>query len=114
VPRVASGTVRAGTTAGRGRYRLAMAQLDLQRIQALVEEAIDSGASTVAEIHKAVAAAPLEVLEQIEPLSAAAGTAREISDWSIGAVYDAIRQVNEQVGVFAEELLRTRSEASGS
>ena len=79
--------------------------VDAQRIQALVEEAIDNGATSVEEIHQAVAAAPLEVLGQIEPLSGAAAAAQDVASRSIGAVYDTIRQVNEQVGILAERLL---------
>ena len=84
--------------------------LDAQRIQALVEEAIDNGATSVEEIHRAVAAAPREVLGQIEPLSGPAATAQDLTARSIGAVYDTIRRVNEQVGVFAEQILMTQGE----
>lgn len=84
-----------------------MADLDLARIQALVEEAIDHGASTVGEIHQAIAAAPLEALGQLEPLEAVAGKAQDVAERSIGAVYDTIRRVNEQVGILAERLLTT-------
>ena len=82
-----------------------MPALDLKKLQALVEEAIDQGASTVGEIHQAVAAAPLELLANIEPLQGAADQAQDLTKRSIGAVYDTIRQVNEQVGVLAETLL---------
>jgi hypothetical protein len=80
-------------------------QLDLARLQSLVEEAIDQGASTVGEIHQAIAAAPLEALASIDPLSGPADKAADITHRSIGAVYDTIRAVNEQVGVLAEQLL---------
>ncbi|MCU1355619.1 MAG: hypothetical protein JWM89_1037 [Acidimicrobiales bacterium] len=87
-----------------------MPELDLSRIQALVEEAIDQGASTVGEIHQAVAAAPLKALGQIEPLSGAAEAARDLTEQSIGSVYDTIRRVNEQVGIFAEQLLSKKDD----
>ena len=90
-----------------------MPELNLSRIQALVEEAIDHGASTVGEIHQAVAAAPLEALRQIEPLSDAAETAQDLASRSIGAVYDTIRQVNEQVGILAEQLLANKAPGTG-
>lgn len=90
-----------------------MAQLDPQRIQALVEEAIDDGATTVEEIHQAIAAAPLEALRGVEALSGPAASAQDLSARSIGAVYDTIRQVNEQVGVLAERLLANSHEAAG-
>ncbi len=87
-----------------------MADMNLQRIQALVEEAVDQGASTVEEIHLAVAAAPLEALKGIGSLRGPADTAQDLASRSIGAVYDTIRQVNEQVGVLAEQVLNTRSD----
>ena len=91
-----------------------MPELDLSRIQALVEEAIDQGASTVGEIHQAVAAAPLQALRQIEPLSGAAEAAQDLTEQSIGSVYDTIRRVNEQVGIFAEQLLSKKDDLAGS
>lgn len=87
-----------------------MATLDPQRIRALVEEAVSAGATSVEEIHKAVAAAPLEVLAQVEPLSGPASTAQDLTTRSIGAVYETIRQVTEQVGVYAEQLLIERDD----
>ena len=88
-----------------------MAPLDLQRIQAMVEEAIDDGATTVEEVHQAVAAAPLEALQGIDALAGPAEVAHDLAARSIGAVYDTIRTVNEQVGVLAERLLATATDA---
>lgn len=82
-----------------------MTDLNPHRIQALVEEAIDDGATTVEEIHRRVAAAPLEVLKDVEGLGDVAGKAEDLTSRSIGAVYNTIRAVNEQVGVLAERLL---------
>ena len=88
-----------------------MAKLDLQRIQALVEDAVDNGATTVEEIHRAVAAAPLEVLGQVEPWADVATSAQDLTSRSIGAIYDTIRRVNEQVGVLAEQVLAAKDQA---
>lgn len=87
-----------------------MAKLDLQRIQALVEEAVDNGATTVEEIHRAVAAAPLEILGQVEPLAEVASSAQDLTSRSIGAIYDTIRRVNEEVGVLAEQVLAAKDQ----
>lgn len=87
-----------------------MGALDPKRIQALVEEAVDNGATTVEEIHRSVAAAPLEVLGQVELLSSVAGAATDLTSRSIGAIYNTIRQVNEQVGVLAEQVLAARED----
>jgi hypothetical protein len=89
-------------------------RLDPLRVQALVEEAIADGATTVEAIHRAVAEAPLEVLRTVESLDAPVGAAQDLTDRSIGAVYDTIRQVNEQVGVLAERLLASGREATGA
>ena len=89
-----------------------MATVDPQRIQALVEEAIDNGATTVEGIHRAVAAAPLEALKGIDALAGPAGLVQDLASRSIGAVYDTIRQVNEQVGVLAEQTLARRNDRS--
>ncbi|HEX2574750.1 MAG TPA: hypothetical protein VHK88_00285 [Aquihabitans sp.] len=90
-----------------------MAEIDPQRIQALVEEAIDHGAASVEEIHRAIASAPLQALQGIEALSGPAAAAQDLTERSIGAVYDTIRRVNEQVGVYAEQLLRQRDDLTG-
>lgn len=89
-----------------------MSKLDVQRIQALVEEAVDNGATSVEEIHRAVAAAPLEVLSQVEPLADVAATAQDLTSRSIGAIYDTIRRVNEQVGVLAEQVLAAKDDTA--
>ncbi len=85
-----------------------MADIDPLRIQAMVEEAVDQGATSVEEIHRRVAAAPLDALRGIGGLEGPADTAQDLSSRSIGAIYDTIRQVNEQVGIFAERLLDKR------
>lgn len=90
-----------------------MTELNAQRIQALVEEAIDNGATSVEEIHRAVANTPLEVLKQVEPLSGPAEVAQDLASRSIGAIYETIRSVNEQVGVFAEQLLAKHDKTAG-
>lgn len=85
-----------------------MPDLDPQRIQILVEEAINQGATTVEEIHQAVAAAPLDALANIEAVRGRADGAADLTRRSIGAIYDTIRQVNEQVGMVAERMLDHR------
>lgn len=79
----------------------------------LVRDAVDRGATTVEEIHKAIADLPLEVLEQIEGLEKPARRVREIQEQSIGAVYDLIRTINRKVGALADDLIETGREAAG-
>jgi hypothetical protein len=71
----------------------------------LIQEAIDKGATTVEEIHKSVADLPLKMLEERELLRGPAKEVRRVQDRTIGAVYDLIREINEQVGNLASDLL---------
>ncbi|MBI3785964.1 MAG: hypothetical protein HY270_21435 [Deltaproteobacteria bacterium] len=71
----------------------------------LIEEAIDKGATTVEEIHKSIAALPLTILEESDLLRGPAKEAKRVQDHTIGAIYDVIREVNQQVGTLASELL---------
>jgi histone H3/H4 len=71
----------------------------------LIQDEIDKGATTVEEIHKAIADLPLKVLEESDLLKAPAKEVRRVQDHTIGAIYDVIREVNEKIGSFASELL---------
>lgn len=85
-----------------------------KNIADLVEEAVDQGATTVEEIHKAIADLPLKILEELEILRKPVGEIRKVQDHSIRAVYDLIRDVNERVGDLASDVLsRRRSSARG-
>jgi hypothetical protein len=76
-----------------------------QNIADLMQEAIDQGADTVEEVHKAIANLPLEVLEEIRFLEKPAGEMKRLQDLSIGAIYDLIRNVNDHVGTLASGML---------
>lgn len=84
-----------------------------------VQGAIDRGATTVEEVHKSVADLPLRMLEESDLLREPAKDARRLQDHTIGKLYDVIRQINEEVGTYAEELLaeaakrRTAREGAG-
>jgi len=71
----------------------------------LIQEAIDKGATTVEEIHKSIVDLPLRVLEESDLLRGPAKEAKRVQDHTIGAIYDVIREVNQQVGTLASELL---------
>ncbi|MFH1537840.1 MAG: hypothetical protein ABIH66_02705 [bacterium] len=77
----------------------------LRKLKDLVQEAVDKGATTVEDVHKAIAALPLDVLESIEGLEEPAGKVKEIQQKSIGGVYDIIRKVNDKVAEIADEIL---------
>lgn len=78
-----------------------------------IEQSVDEGATTVEEIHRAIADLPLGVLERLGIFEATAKDVRHIQDVSIGAVYDCIRKVNHEVSRLAGELLdpATRQQA---
>lgn len=70
-----------------------------------VQDAIDQGATTVEEVHKSIADLPLRILEESDLLREPAREARRLQDHTLGKIYAVIRQVNEQVGTYASELL---------
>ncbi len=78
----------------------------------VVSEAVEKGATTAEEIHKAVAAMPLDVLGELGFTGGPVKEIRRVQDLSIGAVYDLIRDVNRQVTQLAEEILSQRQPGS--
>jgi len=74
-----------------------------------IQEAVDKGATTVEEIHKSIVDLPLKILEESELLRRPAKEVRRLQDQTIGAIYDVIRGVNEQVGTLGSELLERAS-----
>lgn len=78
---------------------------EAKRIVELIQEAVDKGANTVEEIHKAIVDLPLKILEEIEVLKKPVKEVRRVQDRSIGAVYDLIREINEQIRKLAAEIL---------
>jgi hypothetical protein len=78
---------------------------NLRKLKDLVQELVEKGATSVEEVHKSIAALPLEVLESIEGLEEPAKGIKEIQQKTIGGVYDIIRQVNTKVAEIAEEII---------
>ena len=70
-----------------------------------IEEAIEKGASTVEDVHKSIWDLPLKMLEESDLLRGPAKEVRRVQDHTIGAIYDLIRHINQQVGTLASELL---------
>ena len=71
----------------------------------VVQDAVDEGAKTVEEIHRSVAALPLEALERLDLFEQTVKDVRKVQDASIGAIYDLIHKVNREVAKLARELL---------
>jgi hypothetical protein len=79
-----------------------------------IEEAIEKGATTVEDVHKSIADLPLKILEESELLRGPAKEVRRVQDHTIGAIYDLIRHINQQVGTLASELLDKAAKRSGA
>jgi uncharacterized NAD-dependent epimerase/dehydratase family protein len=82
---------------------------DAKTLPRLIQEAIDKGATTVEEIHTAIADLPLKILEDADVMKRQAKDIRRIQHRSIGAVYDLIRDVNKRIGEMAEDILEARA-----
>jgi len=83
-------------------------RLEARKIADLVQREIDDGATTVEEIHKAIANLPLDILERLDVFDEMVKDVRKVQDTSIGAIYDVIRRVNHEVGNYAKEILGGR------
>jgi len=76
----------------------------IEAVKDLIQEAVDKGATSVEQIHRAIADLPLDVLEKRGLLGDEGKSARKLVDSSIGAVYETIRTVNREVGELASGL----------
>ena len=81
---------------------------EAKRLVDLVQREIDDGATSVEEIHKAIANLPLEVLDRLDIFQETSKGARKVREATIGAMYDVIRKVNDEVGELAKEILTSR------
>lgn len=79
----------------------------IEAIKDLIQEAVNKGASTVEQIHQTIAAMPLDALEKRGLLDDKAASLRETHAATIGAVYDAIRRINQEVGDLASGLIES-------
>ena len=62
-----------------------------------IHDTIDEMTTTVEDIHRSVAAIPLDALDALAPVHGAIEEVRAVQDRSISAVYDTIRAVNRGV-----------------
>ncbi|HUP91938.1 MAG TPA: hypothetical protein VM074_06785 [Solimonas sp.] len=83
----------------------------LQSLQEVVQDLIDRGARSVEEVYLGIAKLPFEALAKISFLEAPAKRAQARHDKSIGAIYDAIRRLNERAGKIAADLLARLDDA---
>jgi hypothetical protein len=80
------------------------------RLATRIREAVDRGADRAESIHKKVAKLPLAPFEGMDPLEGALADVRRISDRSIGALYDLVRDINHEVVRLAEGWLSLAGE----
>lgn len=81
------------------------AKSEASRLTDRVRQAVDDGAKTAEEIHKAIADLPLDVLQRLDLFKQTARDVKKVQDSSIGAVYDLVRRVNREATQLAAELL---------
>ena len=77
----------------------------VEAIKDLIQEAVDKGATSVEQIHQAIASMPLDALAKRGLLEDDAAAAKKNHAETIGTVYDAIRRVNREVGDLASGLI---------
>lgn len=82
---------------------------DEKELTRLVEDAIDKGASTAEEIHRAVGELPITVLESLG-LEETANDFKKIQERSIDSIYGLIRDINHKVADLATDLLEQRED----
>lgn len=87
---------------------------DKKAATTLVQDAIDTGVTTVEDFHTLLADFPFKVLEESALLGGPAKEVRRLQDRTIKAFYGLIRQANQQVGRFASQLLEGSEERRGT
>jgi polyhydroxyalkanoate synthesis regulator phasin len=92
-------------TNGRGSDREEDAMARDEKLTDMIQDVVDTGATNVEEIHRAIADLPLEAMIRNGLFEQTAADVRRIQDRSIGAVYDTIREVNHRVTELASQLL---------
>lgn len=70
----------------------------IEMLKDVIQEAVDQGATSVEEIHQHIARLPLDAIDRLGVFGDRAAQARDLQERSIGAVYEAIRKVNAEVG----------------
>jgi len=70
-----------------------------------IEETIDRTATSVEEVHKSIAAIPLDVMRSTGFFEQTADDVSSVQERSISAVYDVVRDVNRRVVGLASDLL---------
>ena len=88
--------------------------MSLNDMKDLVQQAIDKGATSVEEVHQAIARMPIDVLERIAPGLPLTKTTGDVQEKTIGAMYEMIRVVNRRAAEIAGELFTASAKARQS
>ena len=76
----------------------------VELLKDMVQNAIDNGARTVEDVHKAIADLPFEMLEKNGLLDEDRQQLRERNQQTIGTVYGKIRDINQKIGELASDM----------
>jgi hypothetical protein len=76
-----------------------------------LERAVRKGTDSAEEIHRKVANLPLDLLERIELLEESVQKVRQIQDEAIGAIYDLVRGINQEIGRAASDIIENGNAA---
>jgi hypothetical protein len=87
---------------------------DKKEVTKLVQEAIDKGASSAEEIHRAIADLPITVLENLGVAGETTKSFKNIQDTTIGAIYELVHDINHSVTDLASDLLKTAEKSTAS
>lgn len=79
----------------------------LEMLKDMVQTAIDNGARTVEDVHKAIADLPFELLEKNGMLDDDKLQLRERNQQTIGTVYATIREINQKIGELASDIFES-------
>jgi hypothetical protein len=82
------------------RWREQNTMAESTQVRALVTEALKQGAGSVEEVHRKIAAMPVDALRRF-----GFGGAADTADKATDTVYDTVRQVNDQVSRVARDFL---------
>jgi len=85
----------------------------IKAIKDLVVEAIDKGSNTAEDFTKSIAGLPFETLAKIGPFADSINGLKGLQEQSTDKVYDMIRNMNQQVGDYAENFLEKSEKTKG-
>ncbi|HEX4445283.1 MAG TPA: hypothetical protein VH044_01045 [Polyangiaceae bacterium] len=83
-------------------------------LRALLTDAVEQGTSAVERVHRATAARPFDILDQIPGVAPGARAVRAVHDVTVAGVYETIRLVNRVVGATLSTAIEAAEKASAS